>query len=431
MSSILDFPNEVTWAVFGFMSAPYLYFVRQVCPDWRALAVALLRREKNIYRYFSAILIRDGHLELLRLVEGVIFEAGIEQLNCALRYGRLEIAEWLIGQGVKFDQYSFFRAVESLKLEAVQWVGERDRGDLNEVGSRGDLNEVGSRGDRDKNYFHMGLVGRHGTVELLEFTMKYFKLDFQKVSSLFAGAISAGNLALLDWILEKFGGVHAIGCSSGFAYYRAAEISGIKSVKWLQAHGFVINDDVLVGAVEQGNREMIEYLLGLGCGWGRSGSCIAWHDFDFMIWCLERGCPIVLEAIFHNFGKRDHLKKFDYLKARYDLSPIRENEDYTACAADSETWYLKFLVNNGFTVVDSEGCHDGIKFGSYKFLYERGLLKWNPEHLVDAARMGRIDFLRWAYTTGEILPLVNDEQIPYLYVRKWLDWKNGDFSWSK
>jgi hypothetical protein len=405
ITTVADLPPELVHAFLEYLDPALLYFARQVCALWRALAVRLLRtpRASNLYHNFTETLIRHGYLALLRETIGLIFDPNPRTLNLAIFHGRLDVAGWLISCGADPKKISYHDAIASLDPPTIEFAG---------------------RFVEKKVYF---VATSEWSPQSFEVATKYAdKLTHQAVFGLALGAIKHQNLAALREIMPKFEEVddpiyHQVLLDN------AMEIGNLEITKFLLNRRHPLSECLIDSAADSGNRELIEFLLSHGYRWAYRVSGIVKHGFDFMMWCLDHGCPIrnCAASLFYNIGPRDRDEIFEYLD-QYTHSNIgapecRKIPEIAVLARNNTTGLLQALINRGF-VWNQKNPIPCIP-DNVRFLSERGLISWDQTAYVTAISRADLDFLRWAIDSGKKHPPIEKLEFRQPWLRRWFTWR--------
>jgi F-box domain len=194
---ISDFPSELLDQCLDFLPPVYLYLARQVCLNWRELAVRHLRRVGNPYGSFARTLVADGHLELVQSMIGVVFAIDSGLLNLALEFGQLEIVKWVSCHHVSLISESVEAAVKSGDPKILKLIIPII------TSSRADVKSIGAS----------------GSLALVQEAVSFLMLCPTTIKSIIHGAAREGHIHILEWLWSEFRSFEWLG-SMGHAVYK-------------------------------------------------------------------------------------------------------------------------------------------------------------------------------------------------------------------
>jgi hypothetical protein len=401
MTSPLELPDTLS-PIFALLEPAYLYFARQVCRLWYHEATWFWQQKPHPHRDFVRPLARNGHFELIKLTAGVMFGLGMinDKINPQF-YKNLEFAQWFEKNRPYQDSCYCKYAIRVGNLEVLQWVFENCQSSGRHQISRA--------------------VGESGSLDVLNFAVKNYGFpnhsDHENlrlnILQCYSGAAIGGHIHIAEALHREW----KIDILEGSMYNSdpciyAADGGHLEMLKWLQNKGFYMSPYIVRRACTSESRETVAWLLDQGHTWGNACHEFLNMSYDFMIWCLDHGCPASADGIMQGAGRgRFDPRVFEYLDERYNLLALRTRDDALHTFTRSRR-YIKYMVNRGFqfpkfgkdsTIISAK------RFQIVRIGIRKGYLTWCPEFAVKAASSGDgFEFLRWAWRAGYEFPKLEE-----------------------
>lgn len=216
---------------------------------------------------------QNGDLELLELLYEKIpdqFNEGVYLI--AAKYGRLDMLKWLRERKVPWDPSAMDAAAEYGHLSILRWC-RKNQFKFNPAS----LTSHAAKGG------HLNVLDF-----LYHFIPTFFNgSTFRGSASTFIGAIQAGHVHVVKWLLNKRLKLHSYLCG------KAAEVGNLEILKLLVQHGCPLDEIVVHTAAAYDRAEILKYAIENGCPWYRKtlNAVLDNRNLDLFKWCWQNGCP--------------------------------------------------------------------------------------------------------------------------------------------
>lgn len=216
---------------------------------------------------------QNGDFELLELLYEKIphrFNEGVCLL--AAKYGRLDMLKWLRERDVPWDPSTMDAAAEYGHVSILKWGRKKQ-----------------FRFNPESLTSHAAKGGHQDVLDFLyQFIPTFFNAStFRGAALTFTGAIQAGHVHVVEWLLNKNLKLHSYIC------VKAAEVGNLEILKLLIRHGCPWDENVVHTAAAYDRPEILKYAIQNGCPWYRRtlDSVVANRNLDLFTWCWQNGCP--------------------------------------------------------------------------------------------------------------------------------------------
>ncbi|PRP86844.1 hypothetical protein PROFUN_05061 [Planoprotostelium fungivorum] len=180
----------------------------------------------------------------------------------------------------------------------------------------------------------------------------------------------------------------------------AAEAGNREIIKWLMDKGFQLDSQVMTGAAQTSDPSLLLWLRSLGCPWDETAcAAAAKHgQIEVLQWLHENGCPWSAETS-HNAIKAGHLRILEYARERG--CPWEENKVATIAAQNGHLDILQWISINGGELheqIYNRAAYYG-HFHVIKWARENDC-PWQESACSNAAAGGHLDILQWLRDKG-------------------------------
>jgi Ankyrin repeats (many copies) len=253
--------------------------------------------------------------------------------------------------------------------------------------------------------------------------------NYFDVIEIYIGVVKSGRLNILIWFHNKYSEFRNPkgNLDSTSLCHFAAKRGNLEMLRWLIDNKFPIGNGIVHSAAESGNRGVVGWLLDRGYNWWQTSDVFLCQNYDFVKWCLERGC---LMDDLQNTLKRGNdsfdPRTFAYLDQHYNLDWFRSIYSPPKIKP-GRLRYVEFMINRGFRLPDVECRMFSDPWRSndpelVKFLIRRQKINWTPKVCAGAASRGHFEFLKWVREQG--LQIYESDQSwgcdPQPYIAKWM-----------
>lgn len=262
-----------------------------------------LRSEKCKWDSDTYTLIGDGP-ELFEMIKWLVQEGcpwGRHSCSGIIKYGRLDILEWLVNYNVIIYGEAYISAIKYDKLDVVKWLINN-----NVRTSRIDVFPFHIDGIYEAisdEYILCSFAAKYDKFEILKWLLDN-NHQFNHITVALAiqtNDTKTNNFEILKMLhsKKKF--------NNTLITAKAAELGNIEVLKWLLSNDYPIDASANAFAARRGDFEMLKYLRSIDCPYDNSIMInmvsnyhginrITSNYYEIMDWLISQGCQISKEV---------------------------------------------------------------------------------------------------------------------------------------